>query len=478
MPDAPDPTGLTRQDQNEEVRQLVAWAAEKTSFYPRLWGAAGVDWRDVTGVDDLVRLPTWSVDEQRASLAARPPFGEHAVHPGDELAMVISSGGTTGRPRLMPVSVGDRDRARAVMSRGIELMGVGRSDLVHITWPIGTTLAAWAFAWAAEGAGAALLPASGGRNVPSERQLDYIAHARPTVLAATATYAFHLADRARERGMDLAASSVRLVILSGETVSATTRAQLAERWGAEVADLYGNSDLLSWPAVDCRHAITTHGGEGKHVWEDWAVLETLDVDNLPTAVGELGNLTVTSWVWRSVPKIRYRTNDAVTLQRGSCPCGIDGLLMSAVAGRYDDMLKIRGVNLWPLDIEQALKGAESSVAEYVAFAERAGSEEWLAVDVETVPSSASPEELGVLLSRALNVRTKVAYVPVGSTLAITGAGERPKVRRSFDRRPEAHATEPVADTGDPQARTRARVDAQRASLQAIDVGDTPLQRRR
>jgi phenylacetate-CoA ligase len=357
-------------------------------------------------------------------------------------------------------------------------MGVGPSDLVHITWPIGTTLAAWAFAWAAEGAGAALLPASGGRNVPSERQLDYIEHAGPTVLAATATYAFHLADLARERGMDLAASSVRLVILSGETVSATTRTQLAGRWGAEVADLYGNSDLLSWPAVDCRHAIATHGGEGKHVWEDWAVLEALDADHHPAAEGELGNLTVTTWVWRSVPKIRYRTNDAVTLRRGSCPCGIDGLLMSPVVGRYDDMLKIRGVNLWPLDIEEALKGAEPSVAEYVAFAERAGSEEWLAVDVEALADPSAADELGAVLSRALNVRTKVAYVPVGSTRAITGAGERPKVRRSFDRRPPVHGEGPAGDGQDPQAKTRARIDAQRASLRTIEVGETPLQRER
>lgn len=457
-----------------EVRALVAWAAEHTSFYPRLWTAAGVDWRDIRGTDDLVRLPTWSVDEQRASLAGHPPFGGHAVHPGDELALVISSGGTTGRPRLMPVSGEDRERARAVMSRGIALMGVGPSDLVQITWPIGTTLAAWAFAWAAEGVGAALLPASGGRNVPSERQLDYVEHAGPTVLAATANYAFRLADVARERGLDLAAGSVRLIILSGETVSPTTRAQLAERWGAEVADLYGNSDLLSWPAVDCRHAMATHGGEGKHVWEDWAVLETLDGDHRPTPEGKLGNLTVTTWVWKSAPKIRYRTNDAVTLHRGSCPCGIDGLLMSAVSGRYDDMLKVRGVNLWPLDIEQALKTAAPGVTEYVAFAERATSDEWLAVDVEEVPSAPPADGLATTLSRLLNVRTTVAYVPVGSTAAVTGAGERPKVRRSFDRRQAPGAVAGGVQPDDRQ-RVQARIEAQRETLRAIDVGETPLQ---
>jgi len=461
-----------RSAQDAEVRALVAWAAENTSFYPRLWSAAGVDWRDIRGVDDLPRLPTWSVDEQRASLAEHPPFGGHAVDPGDELALVISSGGTTGHPRLMPVSHEDRERARAVMSRGIALMGVGPSDLVQITWPIGTTLAAWAFAWAAEGVGAALLPASGGRNVPSERQLDYIEHAGPTVLAATATYAFRLADLACERGLDLAASSVRLIILSGETVSPTTRAQLAERWGAEVADLYGNSDLLSWPAVDCRYAMATHGGEGKHVWEDWAVLETLDGDDRPTSDGGLGNLTVTTWVWKSTPKIRYRTNDAVTLRRGECPCGIAGLLMSPVSGRYDDMLKIRGVNLWPLDIEHALKTAAPGVAEYVAFAERAASEEWLAVDVEEVPSTPPADELAMTVSRLLNVRTTVAYVPVGSTAAITGAGERPKVRRSFDRRP---ATVAGAAQLDDRQRVQARIEVQRDTLRAIDVGDTPLQ---
>lgn len=424
-----------RDAQDRRLRELVALAWDHVPFYRRLWGEAGVGPGDIGGVDDLALLPTWSVSEQRASLAAAPPFGEHVVDDlGDDVALIISSGGTTGRQRLMPVTSDDRRRAAAMMADGMRLMGVGPSDVVQITWPLGTTLAAWAFTWAAEGVGATLLPASGGRNTPSERQLDYIIQAGTTVLACTATYASHLADVADELGIDAASTTVRLLMLSGETVSPTTRRQLGERWGADVSDLYGNSDLLSWPAVDCPDAIAGHGGIGKHVWEEHSILEILDGEERPAASGEYGNLTVTSWVWRSSPKIRYRTNDAASLTRGTCSCGRDGLFLSPIAGRYDDMMKIKGVNLWPLDIEAALKALDGGIREYAALAEGTASDEWLRVEIERDGNAPLPADAAEKLTRLLNVRTRVDAVAPGATADRTGAGVAAKVRRCHDLR--------------------------------------------
>jgi phenylacetate-CoA ligase len=388
--------------------------------------------------DDLSKLPTWDVHDQRESIEAHPPFGSHYTL--DELcdiAYILSTSGTTGVPRLVPVTRRDVLGMQDVMARCFQCLGLGPGDLIQVTFTYATMAAAWACTWAAEGAGVGIVPASSGRTTPSDRQIDLIRRAGVTAIVGTPSYILHLAEAARSDGYDPSTWKVRTIITAGEISSPGTRAALERAWGARVYDLYGTVDTLSWSCLDCEASRQAYGRLGMHVWEDTCLIEALDPDGNPVSPGEYGEMCITSWVWRSSPRIRFRTGDAVAVVTEPCECGSTLARLLPVAGRVDDMLRIHAQNIFPMAIENALQLVLPDIKEWLVEAVTTEKGDRLLIRVErpTPHDAASRERLEREVRRTLNLEAaSVALVPPGATAAMTGAGTEPKVRRVFDRR--------------------------------------------
>lgn len=446
------PRDRIRQLQSERLVAAVRYSAERIPFYQRLWSEAGISVDEIRSIDDLARLPTWNVDDQRRSTEAAPPFGSHFAPLGPaDIAYVLSTSGTTGTPRIVPVTFDDLPGLQDVMARCLRFVGLTAEDLLQVTFTYAPLGAAWACTWAAHGAGIGVVPASSGRTTSSERQIDLIRRAGVTALIGTPSFMLHLAETARSLDVDPAQLTVRRIITAGEISSPGTRAALERAWNAAVYDLYGTVDTLTWSSIDCEASRLEHGGLGMHIWEDACTIEVLDERQQPVAPGEYGEMTVTSWAWRSSPRIRFRTGDSVAVRLEPCPCGRTLARMMPVTGRVDDMIRIRAQSIWPMAIETALQSVEPAIADWLVECAETDRGDWLSVVVEWTDPGATAlrDRLEVQLSRRLNVSAlSVSLVPPGSTASRTGAGRDPKVRRVFDlRRHDGAAPTPTNQRG-------------------------------
>jgi len=432
------PRERIRQIQFARLRHVVRYAYERVPFYRARWDEAGTHPDDISALEDFVKLPAWNVHDQRDSIESHPPFGAHYVQddPGD-LAYILSTSGTTGVPRLVPVTYKDLPGMQDVMARCFQCLGLGPGDLIQVTFTYATMAAAWACTWAAQGAGVGIVPASSGRTTSSDRQIDLIRRAGVTAIIGTPSYILHLAEAARAERHDPSRWKVRTIVTAGEISSPGTRAALEQSWGARVYDLYGTVDTLSWSSLDCEASRRVHGKLGMHIWEDTCLIEVLDKDGNPVRPGEYGEMCITSWVWRTSPRIRFRTGDAVAVRTEPCECGRTLARLLPVAGRIDDMLRIHAQNIFPMAIENALQEVEPDVKEWAAEAVETERGDRLMIRVERPAphDTAFRERLEREAQRRLNLGAlSVALVPPGATAALTGAGKEPKVRRVFDRR--------------------------------------------
>ncbi|MBV9158116.1 MAG: AMP-binding protein [Acidobacteriaceae bacterium] len=432
------PRETIRTIQSERLKHVVRYAGEKIPFYQDLWGRQGVDLRQIKTIDDLCKLPTWNVDYQRKNIEENPPWG-NCYDPKivDEIAMMLSTSGTTGTPRLFPVGYNDIPGMRDVMARCYHALGLNNQDLIQVTYTYAPMGAAWAFTWAAQGAGIGLLPASSGRTTDSNRQIDLIRRAGVTALAGTASFLLRLGEVAREANYDPAQWKVRKIIIAGELASAGVRAKLEDIWGAKVYDLFGSVDTLTWSSIDCEASRAQHGEIGAHIWEDACAIEVLDPEGNPVPEGEYGEMCITSWVWRSSPKIRFRSGDLIALRFDQCTCGRTLARMLPVRGRVDHVIRMRATSIYPMAIETAVLRESPTSAEWMAEAMIVGSEERLRITIESNEPSDQSFRLKVetSLRRALNLGAiDVVLCPPKGTSEFTGSGREPKVRRIFDRR--------------------------------------------
>ena len=335
--------------------------------------AAGLDPDDIRTLADVQCLP-FTV---KADLRDHYPFGMFA-RPCNELARLHASSGTTGKPTVVGYTRQDIDTWADLMARSLAAAGARSGDVVHNAYGYGLFTGGLGMHYGVERLGAVVVPMSGGS---TERQVALIMDFRARVLCATPSYALAIAEVAEAQGVDLRASALEVGLFGAEPWSQAMRHEIEARLGLKAVDIYGLSEIMG-PGVACECECQA----GLHGWEDHFLFEVIDPESgrvLPE--GEAGELVITTLTKQALPMLRYRTRDITRLTSAPCDCGRTHMRILRITGRNDDMLIVRGVNVYPSQIEAVLIGRPAIAPHYQIVVQRQGSLDQVKVEVEAQP---------------------------------------------------------------------------------------------
>jgi phenylacetate-CoA ligase len=377
---------------------------------------------EVSSLDDLQSLPFTTKDDLRASY----PLGLLAV-PRERLVRIHASSGTGGKPTIVAYTRADLEVWTEVMARCLTAHGVRRGMVVHNAYGYGLFTGGLGFHQGAERLGATIVPVSGGITA---RQATLLRDLRAQVLCCTPSYALHIAQALREA--DVHELSLEVGLFGAEPWTAAMRAQLESELGLAALNVYGLSEIVG-PGVsaECRE-----GRNGSHVQEDHFLIEVIDpATERPVAPGHLGELVFTTLTKEALPLVRYRTGDIGSIDEAPCVCGRTTVRMGPVRGRRDDMLIIRGINLYPSEIEHALLSQDGVAPHYQIVVERPVDLDELTVRCEPLDARVDRAALAARVEHALHEGTGV-----GMTVEVVDPGALPrsegKAVRVLDRRGE------------------------------------------
>jgi ABC-type Fe3+/spermidine/putrescine transport system ATPase subunit/phenylacetate-coenzyme A ligase PaaK-like adenylate-forming protein len=420
------PADELRRLQSDRLRRMVEYVYEATPFWRTKLDAARVKPSDVGGLEDLARLPFVTRAELEADQAAHPPFGSYLAVDSRRLWRFMATSGTTGRPLRRVFSRRDWEY---VLDRFERRARVEPGDVSVVLGPIDGLLGPMAGAEAAARAGALVVLAG---LADSRGKVALVRDLRPTTVTGSASYLLHLAEIARESGVDLPALGIRTVVSVGEPGAAVpaTRLRIAEAWGAAVVDGYGLTELFPL-ASGCPDSTALH------IASDFVITEIVHPETgAPVAPGEPGEVVYTNLVGETQPLLRYRTRDIARLAvDGPCTCGFTGArLAQSIEGRADDMIWYRGANLFPSAIEAIVRTFPELGDEYEIVLTRAGALPDLAVRVEKRDGHAgSPEDVarrvGEALAAALRLQCRLEVLPYGSLTRADAQAKRRRVIR-------------------------------------------------
>lgn len=390
------PRDKLRELQEERLRGTVRRCAGNVPFYRDKWRRAGIDPDSIQTLDDLRRLPFTTKEDFRRNY----PYGMLAV-PLREVVRVHASSGTTGKATVVAYTKNDLETWAELVARFITAAGVTADDVVHISFGYGLFTGGFGLHYGAEKVGASVIPVSSGR---SERQIRIMQDFRSTVLVCTPSYSLHLAEVARDMGVSPGDLSLRVGLFGGEPWTNGIRRQIESRLGIMATDNYGLSEVIgpgvSGECIEC---------DGLHIFEDHFIPEIIDPNTEePLPEGEIGELVLTSLSKEASPVLRYRTRDLCRLLPGSCPCGRTMARMSKVTGRADDMLIIRGVNVYPSDVEEVLLAIEGTEPHYQIVVDRVEALDVLTVHVE-VSEVIFFDEMRRLREKENEIRKKLSH---------------------------------------------------------------------
>ena len=362
-----------RQLQSERLVRLVKYVYDNVEFYRKRMDEAGVTPEDIKDIDDIVKLPYTTKDDLRDTY----PFGLFAA-PHSDIVRIHASSGTTGKPTVVGYTEGDLDTWTECVARIACAGGAEPTDVAQICFGYGMFTGALGLHYGLERIGAAIVPSSTGN---SEKQIMYMKDFGTTLLVATPSYALRLAEVAREMGVDPRKDlKVKIGLVGSELLTDAMRDEMHKVWGEDmlVTSNYGMSELMG-PGVsgECEHIC------GMHINEDFFIPEIINPETgevLPA--GEWGELVITCIKKEALPLIRYRTKDISRLHYERCKCGRTTCRMENLTGRSDDMLKIRGVNVFPSQIEEVVLSVEGLGPHYEIIVEREGYNDKLTVRVE------------------------------------------------------------------------------------------------
>jgi phenylacetate-CoA ligase len=405
-------TRKLRELQLKRLRWSLAHAYRNVPRYRRKFEAAGVKPADCRSLEDLARFPFTT----KADLRESYPFGMFAV-PMERIVRIHASSGTTGKPTVVGYTAKDVDTWSHVMARSLRAAGARPGDKVHVAYGYGLFTGGLGAHYGAERLGLAVIPLGGGM---TERQVQLIADFKPEIIMVTPSYMLAIADEMERQGMDPKSSSLRIGIFGAEPWTNELRQTIEKRLSLDAIDLYGLSEVIG-PGVAQECAETK---DGLTVWEDHFYPEIVDPESgrvLPD--GEKGELVITSLTKEALPVIRYRTRDLTRLLPGSAR---NMRRIEKITGRSDDMLIIRGVNVFPSQIEELILQQPGLAPHYVLELTKQGPMDHLTVIVEGEPSATAG------LAHSIK-----SYIGISADVRI-GTVERSigKAKRVIDKRPK------------------------------------------
>jgi phenylacetate-CoA ligase len=357
--------------QLKRLKSLVEKVYATVPFYKRKFDEQGIKPGDIKSLQDLSRLPFTMKQDLRDNY----PFGMFAM-PMESVVRIHASSGTTGKPTVVGYTRRDIDNWARLMARTLSAAGAHKGDIVHNAYGYGLFTGGLGFHYGAERLGASVIPVSGGN---TKRQILLMRDFAPTVLTCTPSYALHLADVAAEEGVDFRTLSFRVAVCGAEPWTENMRKEIENKLGLDAVDIYGLSEVMGpGVSVECVEAKN-----GLHVFEDHFIPEIINPNTgEPLPYGEPGELVFTTLTKEAFPLIRYRTRDLSVLHHEPCRCGRTLVRMGRIQGRSDDMLIIRGVNVFPSQIESVLMGRKNVAPHYVLIVDRKDRMDTLEIQVE------------------------------------------------------------------------------------------------
>ena len=344
--------------QLERLQARVKDVYEKVPFYRRSFKEAGVTPEDIKTLSDLGKLPFTTKLDFRDNY----PFGLLTV-PMDQVVRIHSSSGTTGKPIIGPYSQKDIDTWAEIMARTLATAGATKDDVMQNAYGYGLFTGGLGFHYGAERLGASVVPTGGGN---TKRQILLIQDLGSTVITCTPSYALILAETALEMGIDLRDTKLRLAVCGAEPWSEQMRKEIEDKLGVTAINIYGLTEVIG-PGVSCECPYKC----GMHIWEDHFLVEVIHPETgeqLP--YGKEGEMVITTLTKEAQPVIRFRSRDILSLNPETCECGRTMVRMSRVTGRSDDMLIVRGVNVFPSQIESVLLDVEGVEPHYLIVVDR------------------------------------------------------------------------------------------------------------
>ncbi|HOS67404.1 MAG TPA: phenylacetate--CoA ligase [Methanoculleus sp.] len=414
----------------EELADLqlkrLKWAlrqAQEVGLYQRKFREAGISPDDIRTLDDVEKLPF----TYKKELQAGYPFGLFAV-PMREIVRIHTTSGTTGKPTVVGYTRQDLDNWADLIARNMTMIGLGVDDVFQNAVNYGLFTGGLGFHYGAEKIGMTVIPSATGN---TRRQIEMIEDFGVTAIHCTPSYALHLAEVAESMGKTL--DTLKTGIFGAEPWSENTRVELERRLGVKAYDSYGLSEMYG-PGV----AFECPEHNGLHIWHDCYLTEVIDpVTGERLAPGERGEMVITPLVKEALPLVRYRTGDITRLIEGACACG-RGQRIERITGRSDDMLVIRGINIFPSQIEHVLRSLPEVGDQFMVYVDRVRHLDEMTIEVEMTRAGFSGELQDLArvqkkivgeLHSTLGLRTAVKLVEPGSLPRFEG-----KAKRVIDRR--------------------------------------------
>ena len=397
--------------QLRRLQMTVSWVYERVPYYRAQLDERGVRPRDIKTLSDIRRLPF----TEKHALRETYPFGLFAV-PLDEVVRLHSSSGTTGKPIVVGYTRGDINTWTELTARVAASAGVHRGDLVDMSFLYGMFTGGWGMHYGIERIGATIIPAGSGN---TERHIMMMQDFGTTVLVSTPSYALYLAEIGEQMGVDFQELPIRLGLFGGEPSSDAAKREIERRLGLKATDNYGLSEIMG-PGVSSECEFHC----GLHLAEDHILAEVVDPESgEPVGEGEVGELVLTSLTKEAFPMLRYRTHDLTAVTKERCECGRTLARMNGVRARTDDMLIIRGVNVFPSQIEDVIFKIEGVQPHYLIVVDRQHGLDDLEVRLEIAEEVFSDimadmvsftKNVADRLQSVLGLRAKITLVEPGS----------------------------------------------------------------
>jgi phenylacetate-CoA ligase len=406
--------------QLKRLKKTVNCVNKNVSLYAKRFKEAGISPSDIKTLDDVKKLPF----TKKSDLRDTYPFGLFAV-PMNEVSRIHASSGTSGKPTVVGYTMNDLKVWAMLMARCFFMVGVRPGDVFQNAANYGLFTGGLGIHAGAERLGCAVVPSGTGS---TQKQIEMIKDFGVTALHATPSYALYIAETAKKMGIEPGTLPLRIGLFGAEPWSVNTRKELEKSFGIKAYDSYGLSEMMG-PGV----AFECTEQDGLHVWEDAFILEVLDKNGEQCAPGEKGELVLTTLCKEALPLIRYRTGDITKLMDGECACGRTARKITKFYGRADDMLIIRGLNVFPSQIEHVLMDMPEVGEYFQVVLERVNHMDEMTVKVE-MSDRAFSGELGDLkkvtgsvakkLKDQLNLRTNVMLVDKGSLPRVEGKSKK------------------------------------------------------